>query len=92
MVLFMQPRPKSCEQASGPEARGEKSVRRARERLERAVATLKDAAESADARYRKMLFERNAARAEAERLRESQKALAERLGSAIERLRGVLGE
>jgi chromosome segregation ATPase len=79
-------------EASGVEASGDDPVRRARDRLACAVAALEDAAERVDARCRKQQHEVDAARAEAEALRESRDALAERLGAAIVRLRGILGE
>lgn len=79
-------------QASGPGAPSGDPVRRARDRLARAVTMLEGAAESVDARCRRQQREVDAARAEAEALRESQSALAKRLDAAIGRLRGILGE
>jgi FtsZ-binding cell division protein ZapB len=67
-------------------------VRRARDRLARAVALLEAAAKSADARCQDRLHDLNAVRAEADSLRESQSGLAERLSSVIERLRDILGD
>jgi hypothetical protein len=67
-------------------------VRRARDRLARAVALLEAAAESADARCQDRLHDLNAVRAEADLLRESQSGLAERLGEVIDRLHGILGD
>jgi hypothetical protein len=93
MQLQPQPRDRLDEpEASKSEAAGEEPVRRARDRLARAVALLEAAAESADVRCQDRLRDLKAVRAEADALRESQSGLAERLSAVIDRLRGILGD
>jgi TPP-dependent pyruvate/acetoin dehydrogenase alpha subunit len=79
-------------EASKSEAAGEDPVRRARDRLTRAVALLEAAAQGADARCQDRLRDLKAVRAEADSLRESQSGLAERLSAVIDRLRSILGD
>lgn len=93
MQLQPQPYDRPAEpEASESEAAGEDPMRRARDRLARAVALLEAAAERADARCQDRLHDLNAVRAEADSLRESQSGLAERLGLVIDRLRDILGD
>jgi TPP-dependent pyruvate/acetoin dehydrogenase alpha subunit len=93
----MQLQPQSYDRSTEPEASesdaaGEDPVRRARDRLARAVALLEAAAKSADARCKDRLHDLNTVRAEADSLRENQSGLAERLSSIIDRLRDILGD
>lgn len=67
-------------------------VRRARERLAQAVASLEDAVDHATVSGQERSRELDAARAEAAALRATREQLAERLDGAISRLRGLLGE